>query len=72
MTKTTAKHIRAFVDEARMFAHLLNCVPYDDELSLEERQDLLGLRPFSNAVLRLANRLRRQLRNHERKQKKTR
>lgn len=72
MTKTTAKHIRAFVDEARLFAHLLNCVPYDDELSPEEREDLLGLRPFSNAVLRFANSLNRKLKKHERKHKKTR
>lgn len=73
MTKKEAKLIRHTVDQARMFAHLLNCVPYDRTLTQEEKHELLSsLRFFSDDYLIFANRLLPKLKEYERNQKKTR
>ena len=70
MTKKEAKLIRYTVDHARLFAHLLNCVPYDDELTYEEQIDLLSLRALSDDYLHFANRLLPKLKAYERSKKR--
>lgn len=78
MTRQAEQDIKAFINEALLFDHLLNCVPHDDALTPEEREQLLGYKPFAEACVAFAHTLRRTIwkewdrqRQAERKRKRT-
>jgi hypothetical protein len=70
MTKKEAKLIRHTVDQARLFLHLLNCVPHDDELTPEEKQEFLALKPFATDYVIFANGLLPKLKAYARSKKR--
>ncbi len=70
MTKGTEQHVKDFITTALELRHLLNCVPYDDELTPEEAEECLALRPLSDACVGFAYTLRRMIWREWSKQRK--
>lgn len=61
MTKGTEQQLKVFIKEALEFRHLLNIVEHDDDFTREDREELLALKPFSDACVGLAHTLRRMI-----------
>ncbi len=59
MTKGTEQQLKAFIKDALEFRSLLNSVPYDSDLTPEDREELLALKPFSDLCVGFAYTLRR-------------
>ncbi|MBS0165511.1 MAG: hypothetical protein JSR29_05500 [Nitrospira sp.] len=77
MTRREEQEIKAFIADALMLRHLLNCVPHDPDLTAIEKEECLAYRSFSNLCWRFAHVLRRQVwkawdeqRKEERKRKR--
>jgi len=77
MTRAQERTYRAFIKDALEWRHWLNCVERNEDLTREDRGELLSLRPLSDACVRFAYMLRRtiwrewaQQRKEERKRKR--
>lgn len=61
MTKGTEQQLKRFIRDALEYRSMLNSVPHDPDLTPEEREELLALKPFSDACVGLAHTLRRMI-----------
>lgn len=59
MTRAHEKLICGFIKDALEWRHWLNCAAHDPDLTPEDREACLALRPFSNLCWRFAHVLRR-------------